>query len=129
MNIGSTQTKTYGLTLRYHDDLAILPYPSAYYASNHSDTSTDTHRSYAASKSKSDPDTFTWDEVMQLPDKDLWFEAAKLEIADLVDKHSTWCIVPKSEAKSIKPLPTTWVFRLKRKPDGTPKKRKARICV
>ena len=120
MNIGDTHTKTYGLTIRYHDDLAILPYPSSYYASNHSNVPTVTHRSYAASKSKSDPDTFTWDEVMQLPDKDLWYEAAKLEIADLVDKHSTWSIVPKSEAKSIKPLPTTWVFCLKRRPHLCP---------
>ena len=145
LNINDTKTKTYGLVstdailfheplitavfLKYPDDTVFFNYPSSYYISNHSPDSTASHHSYAASKTKSDPDTFTWDEVMQLPDKDLWFEAAKLEISELVDNRQTWTIVPKSEAGSIKPLPTTWVFRLKRKPDGTPKKRKARICV
>ena len=87
------------------------------------------YHAYAASKSKSDPDTYTWDEVMSGPDKILWGVASDTEIKQLVEDRDTWEIVPISEAGNAKILPTTWVFRLKRLPDGTPKKRKARLCI
>ena len=84
---------------------------------------------YASKKSKSDPDTMTWEEVMSSPEKKKWKQASDKEIHELVDKRNTWTIVPISEAKGHKILPTTWVFRLKRFPDGTPKKMKARLVV
>ena len=147
LNIQNTSSKTYGLTaavkslidftsglLDCYDDAfsfhaAFQGYNTTPPSNHLAKTTANLQTVFAASKSKSDPDTFTWDEVMQLPDKDLWLEAAKKEISELVDKRQTWIIVPKDEAASSKPLPTTWVFRLKRKPDGTPKKRKARLCV
>ena len=84
---------------------------------------------YAASKSKSDPDIFTWDEAMTSDDVMFWKEAADIEIKELVENRDTWSVVPKSEAGKSKILPTTWVFRLKRLPDGTPKKYKGRLVV
>ena len=71
----------------------------------------------------------TWEEVMSSPEKKKWKQASDKEIHELVDKRNTWTIVPISEAKGHKILPTTWVFRLKRFPDGTPKKMKARLVV
>ena len=90
---------------------------------------TEIQHAYAASKSKSDPDTYTWDEVMSSPDRDEWTAASDIEIKQLVEDRDTWEIVPISNAGNAKILPTTWVFRLKRHPDGTPKKRKARLCI
>ncbi|KAL7564557.1 hypothetical protein ACA910_013958 [Epithemia clementina (nom. ined.)] len=77
--------------------------------------------------SASDPDTLTFDQAMSSPDKHEWIKAANLEIAELVAK-GTWTEVFQSEAHS-KILPGTWVFRRKRRPDGTIKKYKARSCV
>ncbi|KAL7575690.1 hypothetical protein ACA910_011507 [Epithemia clementina (nom. ined.)] len=70
--------------------------------------------------SASDPDTLTFDQAMSSPDKHEWIKAANLEIAELVAK-GTWTEVFQSEAHS-KILPGTWVFRCKRRPDGTIKK-------
>ena len=47
------------------------------------------HHAYAASKSKSDPDTYTWDEVMPSPDKDEWLSASDIEIKQLVEDRDT----------------------------------------
>lgn len=75
----------------------------------------------------SDPDTYTYVAILNHPDIDLWKEAALKEITDLSSK-GTWTEVPISEALS-RILPGTWVFKLKRAPDGTPRKHKARYCV
>jgi Reverse transcriptase (RNA-dependent DNA polymerase)/Zinc knuckle len=75
-----------------------------------------------------DPDTLSYDEAMS--DKefvDEWRAAAQKEIKSLED-HGTWEVVDISQATS-KVLPGTWVFRVKRSPDGTITKRKARYCV
>ena len=58
-----------------------------------------------------------------------WKETADNEIKELVENRDTWSIVDISEAGKSKILPTTWVFRLKRLPDGTPKKFKGRLVV
>jgi hypothetical protein len=54
-------------------------------------------------------------------------EAMKQEIQSLIQK-STWTTVPRSEAKN-KVIESTWVFKLKQLPDGSPSKFKARFCV
>jgi hypothetical protein len=75
-----------------------------------------------------DPDTLSYEEAMS--DKtsvDAWREAARKEIASL-EAHGTWELDEISNATS-KVLPGTWVFRVKRSPDGTIIKRKARYCV
>jgi hypothetical protein len=78
-------------------------------------------------KPKSKPDTFSWDEAMRLPDKDLWLEAADIEIRAL-ESHSAWREDLKSNATN-RIVPSQWVFTYKRNPDGTIKKRKARIVL
>jgi hypothetical protein len=75
----------------------------------------------------SDPDTLSYDQAIRSPQVHYWREAAKKEITELADK-GTWVEVPKSEAQGTI-LPGTWVFKLKRSPDGTPRKYKARYCV
>jgi len=55
-----------------------------------------------------------------------WMAAAQAEISALESK-GTWEEVPASEATS-RILPGTWVFRVKRKPDGEIKKFKSRYC-
>ena len=72
-------------------------------------------------------DDFTFDEVMARADKDLWIAAAIAEVEGLV-KQDTWIEEDISCATS-KILPGTWTFKLKRRPDGSIKKYKARYCV
>lgn len=74
-----------------------------------------------------DPDTLSWDEAMKSPHQAKWLEAAQIEISALEKKH-TWVEVPMSDARS-KIIPGTWVFRVKRTPDGEIKKFKGRYCV
>ena len=64
-----------------------------------------------------DPDTLSFDQALaDVEHLDKWKEAAEKEIKSLEDKE-TWEEVDISEATS-KILPGTWVFRLKRTPDG-----------
>ena len=91
LNISDTSSKTYDANIAQYDldvDSNLGYYNDAFaYLSTlfGVPSSTPTHQptvapaptyspaAYAASKSKSDPDLFTWDEVMKLPDKDLWY--------------------------------------------------------
>jgi hypothetical protein len=50
----------------------------------------------------------------------------KKEIQTLI-AQKTWKTVPRSEAKRV--IKSTWVFKLKRLPDGSASKFKARYCV
>ena len=56
-----------------------------------------------------------------------WIDAAQAEISALEAKD-TWVEVQISDAKS-KILPGTWVFCVKRSPDGEIRKYKARNCI
>ena len=78
--------------------------------------------------SKSDPDTYTFDEAMANAHRENWIVAAQTEIKQL-EEHNAWIEVPSSEANGHKTVPSTWVFKLKRKPDGEIKKWKARLCL
>jgi len=82
----------------------------------------------ACKAAKSDPDTLNWEEAMSNPDeKEKWLAAAKKEIDEL-EANGTWTTVPASEA-TTRILPTLWVFRRKRTPDGEIKKYKGRFTV
>jgi transposase InsO family protein len=81
---------------------------------------------YAFKASSSDPDTLSYDEAMADEDREFWIAAAKKEIKSLED-HGTWTEVDASEATS-RILPSQWVFRRKRTPDGNVKSHKGR-CV
>ena len=75
--------------------------------------------------SLNDPDTLSWDQAINDTEHlDEWMAAALKEISSL-EQHGTWIIDDQSNATS-KILPGTWVFRIKRAPDGTIIKFKAR---
>ena len=75
---------------------------------------------------KKDPDIFTYDEAMRDPDREKFLEGAQQEIDEL-ESYKAWEEVPRCEADHV--VPTTWVFRRKRRPDGTIKRWKARFCI
>ena len=79
------------------------------------------------SASASDPDSFTFEQAMASPDREEWMKAAAKEIASLESKN-TWDEVNIEKART-KVLPGTWVFKVKRTPDGIIRKYKARYCV
>ena len=80
-----------------------------------------------SSKKASNPDLISFDEAMASEHKSEWIKAAVKEIQSL-EELKCWDEIPLSEATS-KVLPGTWVFRVKRAPDGTFKKFKARYCI
>ena len=82
---------------------------------------------YTLKAAATDPDTFTYREAMSSEFADDWREAMAKEISALEGKN-TWTETDKSNAES-RILPGTWVFRIKRTPDGIPYKFKARYCV
>jgi hypothetical protein len=71
---------------------------------------------YVYKASNADPDTLSYEEVMKDVDKSKWITAAKKEIKSLEDQN-TWTEVDISEATS-RILPSQWVFKQKRTPDG-----------
>ena len=83
--------------------------------------------SLKANKKVNDPDLPSFDEAMHSHEKAKWLEAMQKEIDALTEK-GTWEEVPESQAKT-KILPTTWVLKVKRNPEGEATKFKARICV
>jgi hypothetical protein len=83
-------------------------------------------RVYSAKK-KSDPDMLSFYEALHGKHADQNMGVMKQEIRFLI-QQSTWTTVPRSKAKK-KVIKSTWIFKLKRLPDGDPSKFKARICV
>ena len=79
------------------------------------------------SKKESDPDLFTYEQAMSSEHRLEWIKAAVKEI-EALEKFGCWIEVPLSSA-TTKVLPGTWVFKVKRAPDGSFKKFKARYCV
>ena len=75
----------------------------------------------------SDPDTFTFEEAMRSDYKEEFIAAANKEVREL-EGHATWKEVP-IESATGPVIPCTWVFTIKRRPDGSIKKFKARLCL
>ena len=122
--------------LTYTHDKSTLTGKSSNLASNYhsSDSTLDSYyinlfdHVYAFSaKSKTDPDLFSFDEAMSSEHFEQWVEAAKGEIKQLED-IDCWAEIPMTKA-TTKVIPGTWVFKIKRAPDGTLKKFKARYCI
>ena len=77
----------------------------------------------------SDPDLPTFNQAMTGPDRDLYEQAMSDEIKEL-EEHGTWKLVKRSNVpQGSKVLPSTWVLRAKRYPDGRLQQHKARFCV
>ena len=78
--------------------------------------------------SNSDPDTMTLQQALaDTANREKWIEALEKEIRAL-EKHGVWEEVPMSEADG-QIVPCHFVMKIKRKPDGTLDKFKARLVV
>jgi hypothetical protein len=78
---------------------------------------------------KSDPDSPNYSQAMAGPHAEAFSEAMNEEIRAL-EEHSTWTIIKRSSVpEGANILPGTWVFKIKRYPDGRFRKTKARFCV
>jgi Reverse transcriptase (RNA-dependent DNA polymerase) len=72
-----------------------------------------------------DPDLPSYDQAMSGDNR-----AEYPKEISVLEHHGTWKTMKKSEVPpGAKILPSTWVFCLKRYPDGQPRKFKARFCV
>jgi hypothetical protein len=73
-----------------------------------------------------DLDTPTWLEAMNSPNAQGFCNAMDKEMTLEQDKH-TWDIMKWKPWMNV--FPSTWAFKVKRLPDGTVWKLKARFCV
>ena len=83
-------------------------------------------RMYAAKHHKDDPDSPTFHQAINGENAEDFIQAMKLEVEKLVQQQ-TWMTIPRTPTMNV--LKGTWVFKLKRLPDGTPLKFKARFCA
>ena len=82
-----------------------------------------------ATRKGKDPDTPTYQEAMTGPHRKEFEKAMIKEIRDL-EKRGAWTGVLRSSIpKGAEIVPLTWVFKIKRLPNGEFDKFKARICV
>ena len=73
-----------------------------------------------------DADNPTWEEAMNGPFREGFWEACEKELAQL-EKMNCWEVVDRETWMNV--LPSTWAFRIKRFPDGAMRKLKARFCA
>ena len=85
------------------------------------------HYVLLASKKESDPDLFSFEQAMSGEHREEWIKAAIEEIK-MLEKLNCWVEISIEEATE-KVLPGTWVFKIKRAPDGSFKRFKARYCI
>jgi hypothetical protein len=71
-------------------------------------------------------DNPNWDEAMNGPLKEGYWEAALKEI-NILQVKEAWEVVQRKDFMNV--LPGTWAFKCKRFPDGAVRKLKARFCV
>ena len=83
-------------------------------------------RVYASKTPGSDADMPTFQHAINGPDATEYINAMKLEIQTLVGQN-TWESVSRPKNKPV--LKGTWAFKLKRLPDGTAYRHKARFCT
>jgi hypothetical protein len=84
---------------------------------------------YLASKktSKYDADNPSFDMAMNGPFQGEFHDAMRTELTTLVTDFKCWDLVPRQPGMNV--LPSTWAFKIKRYPDGSVKKFKARFCA
>ncbi|KAG7374494.1 reverse transcriptase RNA-dependent DNA polymerase [Nitzschia inconspicua] len=74
----------------------------------------------------SQADNPTYEEAMNGPHREGFFEAMKTELKTLIDMDC-WEVVERLPTMNV--LPSIWAFKLKRFPDGRVRKYKARFCA
>ena len=67
----------------------------------------------------------TWEQAMNGPEANGYWEACKKELNTLETKRDAWEVVKREPWMKV--LPSTWAFCCKRYPDGSVRKLKARI--
>ena len=87
---------------------------------------------------KKDADSSGIMEALSGPYRDDFLQAMINEFKEL-ENHGTWAVIKRADIPNVHPkdgtmetlktLPGTWVFRIKRFPDGLMRKIKARFCV
>jgi hypothetical protein len=83
----------------------------------------------ALKASKKDPDSPTFQEAMTGAYREEFLEAMHTEVSEL-ESHQCWDVVPSTEVpEGAKVLPTMWVLKIKRYPDGRVCCFKARLVV
>ena len=80
-----------------------------------------------AKASKYDADNPDWKHAMDGSFGDNFWKACETELNTLVNTMNTWDLVTRTPDMHV--LPSTWAFKVKRFPDGSIKKFKARFCV
>jgi hypothetical protein len=68
----------------------------------------------------------TWRQLLKSPNKARWLKAADDEFASLLGMH-TWSLVPRPQKRKI--IKSKWVFKVKRRPDHSIQKLKARLVA
>ena len=68
-----------------------------------------------------------WNEAMNGPNAEGFWDAMCKEVTTLTDQKDAWDVVLREAWMNV--LPSTWAFKCKRFPDGLIKKLKARFCV
>lgn len=84
------------------------------------------HSALSASGQSQAPEPRSWKEAMRRPDSDLWFQAALEEFNALVENGT---FTPVRLAPGQKPIGCRWVFKVKRKADGSVERYKARLVA
>jgi hypothetical protein len=84
---------------------------------------------FLASKtsSKYDNDNPSYNMAMNGPFQGEFYEAMRTELTTIADEFQCWELVPRLPDMNV--LPSTWAFKIKRFPDGSIKKFKARFCA
>ena len=77
--------------------------------------------------SKYNDDNPSYDMAMRGPFQAEYYEAMRLELTTLASEFKCWDLVPRQPGMNV--LPSTWAFKVKRYPDGSVKKFKARFCA
>jgi transposase InsO family protein len=68
----------------------------------------------------------TWRQLLKSPNKQRWLKAADDEFASLLGMN-TWRLVPRPQKRKI--IKSKWVFKIKRRPDRSIQKLKARLVA
>jgi hypothetical protein len=83
----------------------------------------------ALKASKADPDSPSFQEAMTGPYREEFLEAMRTEVNEL-ESHQCWDVIDASTVpEGAKVIPTMWVFKIKRYPDGRIRRFKARLVV
>jgi hypothetical protein len=80
-----------------------------------------------AGKSKYNDDNPSFDMAVNRPFQAEYWEAMRTELNTISHDFKCWLLVPRTPEMNV--LPSTWAFKIKRFPDGSVKKFKARFCA